>query len=151
MWYHLKPPNNVTSHTVSLQYVSTWCEVVWKISPTCLYGILPSLLIILVMFISCDQAALWMAQSVRLSVTTFWLCSRHRIIVIFSGVINNERSDVHAKGQGQRSKIKATEVNTQLSRFLTEAPVWFHIWWWNGAQSLMLLRRSAVKFLKVIC
>ena len=28
------------------------------------------------------------------------------------------KSDVHAKGQGQRSKVKVTEVNTQLSRFL---------------------------------
>ena len=42
----------------------------------------------------CDQAALWMVQSVRpsfrpsirLSVTPFWLCSHHRIIMKFSGV-----------------------------------------------------------------
>ena len=26
-----------------------------------------------------------------------------------------DRSDVHAKGQGQRSKVKVTEVNTQLA------------------------------------
>ena len=71
---------------------------------------------------SCDQAALWMVRSVRLavclsvylavclsvclsvrpsfclSVTPFWLCSHHRIIMKFSGVITNDRSDVHAKG-----------------------------------------------------
>ena len=37
-----------------------------------------------------------------------WLCSHHRIIMKFSGVITNDRSDVHAKGQGQRSKVKVT-------------------------------------------
>ena len=97
--------------------------------------------------ISCDQAVLWMVQSVCrsvcLSVTPFWLCSHHRIIMTFSGLITNDRSDVHAKGQGQRSKVKITKVNTQLSCFWTLTPVWIHIWWSNDAQSLMLLRRGA--------
>ena len=83
-------------------------------------------------FFSCDQAALWMVQSVRPSVclsvcpsvTLFWLCSHHRIIMKFSGVITSDRSDVHAKCQGQRSKVKVTEVNTQLSHFRTVTPVW---------------------------
>ena len=107
---------------------------------------------------SCDQAALWMVFSVRLSVclsvclsvTPFWLCSHHRIIMKFSRVITNDKSDVHAKGQGQRSKVKVTEVNTQLNRFPTVTPVWIHIWWWNDAYSLMMLRRGALLFLKVI-
>ena len=84
---------------------------------------------------SCDQAALWMVQSVRpsvclsvrpsvcLSVTPFWLCSHHRIIMKFSGVITSDRSDVHAKGQGQRSKVKVTEVTTQFYLFRTVTPV----------------------------
>ena len=105
-------------------------------------------------FFSCDQAALWMVFSVRLSVclsvTPFWLCSHHRIIMKFSGVITNDKSDVHAKGQGQRSKVKVTEVNTQLYRFRTVTPVWIHIWWWNDAYSLMMLRKGALLFLKVI-
>ena len=42
--------------------------------------------------------------SVCLSVTPFWLCSHHRIVMKFSGVITNDKSDVHAKGQGQRSR-----------------------------------------------
>ena len=71
---------------------------------------------------SCDQAALWMVFSVRLSVcpsvcpsvTPFWLCSHHRIIMKFSGVITLDQGKVHAKGQGQRSKVKVTEVTTQL-------------------------------------
>ena len=88
--------------------------------------------------------------SVCLSVTPFWLCSHHRIIMKFSGVIINDKSDVHAKGQGQRSKVKVTEVNTQLNRFRTVTPVWIHIWWWNDAYSLMMLRRGALLFLKVI-
>ena len=103
---------------------------------------------------SCDQAALQMVFSVRLSVcpsvTPFWLCSPHRIIMKFSGVITNDKSKVHAKGQGQRSKVKVTEVTTQLNRFRTVTPVWILIWWWNDAYSLMLLRRGAVLFFKVI-
>ena len=112
---------------------------------------------------SCDQAALWMVfsvclsvclsvrPSVRLSVTPFWLCSHHRIIMKFSGVITTDQGNVHAKGQGQRSKVKVTEVTTQLSRFRTVTPVWIRIWWWNDAYSLMLLRRGALLFFKVIC
>ena len=69
-----------------------------------------------------------------------WLCSHHRIIMKFSEVITNDQSKVHAKGQGQRSKVKVTEVTTQLKRFRTVTPVWIHIWWWNDAYSLMLLR-----------
>ena len=63
---------------------------------------------------------------------------------------NNDKSDVYAKGQGQRSKVKVTEVTTQLNRFRTVTPVWIHIWWWNDTYSLLLLRRGALLFLKVI-
>ena len=49
-----------------------------------------------------------------------------------------------------RSKVKVTEVTTQLNRFRTVTPVWIHIWWWNDTYSLMLLRRGALLFLKVI-
>ena len=95
--------------------------------------------------LSCDRAALQMvfsvclsvcpsvSPSVRLSVTPFWLCSHHRIIMKFSGVITNDQRKVHAKGQGQRSKFKVTDVTTQLNRFQTVTPVWIHIWWWNDA------------------
>ena len=115
-----------------------------------------------IVIFSCDQAALWMVfsvclsvcpsvcPSVRPSVTPFWLCSHHRIIMKFLGVITSDRSDVYAKGQGQRSKVKVTEVTTQLNRFRTVTPVWIHIWWWNDAYSLMLLRRGALLFFKVI-
>ena len=87
-----------------------------------------------------------MTGSVRLSVC---LCSHHRIIMKFSEVVTNDKCDVHAKGQGQRSKVKVTEVTTQLSLFQTVTPVWIHIWW-NYAYSFMLLRRGALLFFKVI-
>ena len=107
---------------------------------------------------SCDQAALQMVfsvclsvcLSVRPSVTPFSLCYPHRIIVKFSGVITNDRSKVHAKGQGQRSKVKVTEVKTQLNHFRTVTPGWINIWWWNDAHSLMLLRRGVILLFKVI-
>ena len=89
----------------------------------------------------------WYFPSVRLSVCLshlFLLCSHHRIIMKFSGVITNDQRKVHAKGQGQRSKVKVTEVTTQLNRFRTVTLVWIHIWWWNDAYSLMLLRRGIV-------
>ena len=57
------------------------------------------------------------------------LCSCHRIIMKFLEVITIDRSDVHAKSRGQRSKVRVTEVMTPLSRFRTETPLWVHIWW----------------------
>ena len=109
-------------------------------------------------FFSCDQAAIWLVQSFRLSVclsvcpsvTPFSPCSHHRIIMKFSEVITMVISNVHAKGQGQRSKVKVPEVNTQLSRFRTLTPVWIHIWQWNHAHSWKQHRRGALLFFKVI-
>ena len=98
----------------------------------------------------CPSVCLSVCPSVRPSVTPFWLCSPHHIIMKFSGVITNDKSKVHAKGQGQRSKVKVTKVTTQLNRFRTVTPVWILIWWWNDAYSLMLLRRGALLFFKVI-
>ena len=113
----------------------------------------------MILIFSCDQAAIWLVQSVRPSVrlsvcpsvTPFSPCSHHRIIIKFSGVITMVRSDDHAKGQGQRSKVKVTEVNTQLSRFRTLTPVWIHIWQWNHAHRWKQHRGGALLFFKVIC
>ena len=87
-----------------------------------------------------------MVFSVRLS-HLFWLCFHYRIIMKFSGVITRDQGKVYAKGQGQRSKVKVTEVTTQLNRFQIATPVWIHIWWWNDTYSLMFLRRGALLFL----
>ena len=97
------------------------------------------------------SVCLSVCPSVRLSVChTFLTMFPSCIIMKFSGVITNDQSKVHAKGQGQRSKVKVTEVTTQLNRFRTVTPVWIHIWWWNDAYSLVLLRRGALLIFKVI-
>ena len=46
--------------------------------------------------------------------------------------------------------MQKVKVTAQLNRFRTVTPVWIHIWWWNDTYSLMLLRRGALLFLKVI-
>ena len=88
--------------------------------------------------------------SVCLSVTPFLLFSHHHIIMKFSRFITSDQGNVHAKGQGQRSKVNVTEVTTQLSSFRTVTPVWIHIWWWNETYGLMLLIRGALLSFKVI-
>ena len=55
--------------------------------------------------------------------------------------------DMH---RGMCDNLSVTEVTTQLNRFRAVTPVWIHIWWWNDAYSLMLLRRGALLFFKVI-
>ena len=112
-------------------------------------------ILVMLLFFSCNQAALrtplFVYPSVRPSVClsvcyTILQCSSRRIIMKFSGVITYDRSDVHAKGEGQRPKVKVTEVNTPFSRFRTVTQAWIDIWWSNDAQSLMLLRRGALLF-----
>ena len=39
---------------------------------------------------------------------------------------------------------------SQLSGSRTVTPVWIHIWWWYDTQSLMILKRDAILFFKVI-
>ena len=114
---------------------------------------------------SCDQAALWMVFSVRLSVcpsvrlsvcpsvTPFWLCSHHRIIMKFSGVITLDQGKVHAKGQCQRSKVKVTEVTTQIfvSGLLLQFEFAYddemiHIAWCCLGEVPYCFSRSSVKF-----
>ena len=70
--------------------------------------------------------------------------TRHHITMKFSGLFTYDRSNVHSKELGQRSKVKVTEVKTQFSRFQTLTPVQIHIWWWNDAESLVLLRRGPI-------
>ena len=94
-----------------------------------------------------SSVCLSVCPSVCLSVRPFWLCSHHCIIMKCPGVITKDQGNVYAKGQGQRSKVKVTEVTTQLHRFRTVTPVWIHIWWWNDTYSLMLLRIGALLFL----
>ena len=85
--------------------------------------------------------------SVRLSVTPIWPCSWHLIIMKLSGMITFDKSKRTAKGQGQRSKVKVTEVMTPLGRFRTLTPVRIHGWQRNFAHSLNQHRRGALLFL----
>ena len=90
-----------------------------------------------------------MVFSVRLSVC-------HTFLTMFPSSYHHEIFRSYYQWQKwrpckrSRSKVKVTEVNTQLNRFRTVTPVWIHIWWWNDAYSLMMLRRGALLFLKVI-
>ena len=54
-----------------------------------------------------------------------------------------KRSRSEVKGQGHRG-------HDPNFRFRTVTPVWIHKWWWNDTYSLMLLRRGALLFFKVI-
>ena len=66
--------------------------------------------------------------SVRPPVTPLSQCSSHGIIMKFSEVITIDKRDIYAEGQGQRSKVRVTEVKTQLSRLQSVTPVWINIW-----------------------
>ena len=88
--------------------------------------------------------------SVCPSVIPFSLCSYYQIIMKFSGVTANDKGMVHAKGQDQKSKVKVTEVKSQLNRFWTVTPVRVHWLLWNVAQSLKQHRIGDLLFFKVI-
>ena len=63
----------------------------------------------------------------------------------FSGVITIDQRDVHANDQGQRSKVKATEVKTQLSHF-TYSDEMMHKAWCCLGEVPYCFSRSSVKF-----
>ena len=95
----------------------------------------------------------WYFPSVRLSVC---LSVRHTFLTMFPSSYHHEIFRSYYQWQKwrpckrSRSKVKVTEVTTQLYRFRTVTPVWIHIWWWNDAYSLIMLRRGALLFFKVI-
>ena len=101
----------------------------------------------------------WFSPSVRLSVRLS-VCPSvcHTFLTMFPSSYHHEifrsyyqwqkwrpckRSRSEVKGQGHRG-------HDPNFRFRTVTPVWIHIWWWNDTYSLMLLRRGALLFFKVI-
>ena len=69
----------------------------------------------------------WYCLSVCPSVTPLWLCSHKAIIMKFSGVITKDRGKVHAKDQGQRSKVKVTNcVQTNTHVEVNKSAMYFH-------------------------
>ena len=106
---------------------------------------------------SCDQAAIWLVQSVRLSVRlSVCLSVRHTFFTMFPSSYHQEiiRSYYHGQKwcpcKRSMSEVKVTEVNTQLSRFRTLTQVWIQIWQCNHAHSWKQDRRGALLFFKVI-
>ena len=102
---------------------------------------------------SCDQASIWLVQSVRLSVRPYVRLSVcHTFFTMFPSSYHHEifRSYYHGQKwcpcKRSGSKVKVTEVNTQLSRFRTLTPVWIHIWQWNHAHSWKQHRRGTYCF-----
>ena len=95
----------------------------------------------------------WYFPSVRLSVRPS-VC--HTFFTMFPSSYHHEIFRSYYQWQQwrpcrwSRSKVKVTEVTTQLNCFRTVTPVWIHIWWWNDAYSLIMLRRGALLFFKVI-
>ena len=89
--------------------------------------------------------------SVRPSVRLY-VC--HTFFTMFPSSYHHEIFRSYYHGQKwcpcKRSKVKVTEVNTQLSRFRTLTPVWIHIWQWNHAHSWKQHRKGALLFFKVI-
>ena len=78
--------------------------------------------------------------------TTFLSSYHHEIFTSYLLPMREVMSIQMVKVKGH----KVTEVKSQFSRFRTITAVWIHIWWWNGAQSLMLPRRGALLFFKII-
>ena len=104
-----------------------------------------------------------MTSSIRLSVRPSVCPSvrpsvRHIFFTMFASWYHHEifRSYYHWQKwrpcKRSRSEVKAQgHSNTQINRFRTLTLVWIHIWWWwNDAYSLMMLRRGALLFFKVI-
>ena len=105
---------------------------------------------------SCNQAALWMVLSIFLSITQ---CFCHCIIMKFSGIMKSgitiDKSEVRAKGQGQRSRSQRwKQILPQFGHCRTLTPVWIHRWLQNDVQSLEMAKkrcpnvffRSSVKY-----
>ena len=110
-----------------------------------------------IIIFSCDQAALWMVFSVRLSVclsvcpsvTPFWLCSHHRIIMKFSGVITMDQGKVNVRGQ--RSRSQRSRPNLTVSGLLIQFEFTYddeilHIAWCCLGEVPYCFSRSSVKF-----
>ena len=110
-------------HAARNPFDITFCKHCDKLSQIALPVYLCSFWPILISNISsCDQAALSMGQSVHLSVTPFstMFPSSYHLEIFRS---TKDRINIYAKGQGQMSKVKITEVKIPFRRFRTVTPV----------------------------
>ena len=89
----------------------------------------------------------WYFPSVRLSVCPSHLFDYVPIIV---SSWNFQKLSPRTRVRSmQKVKVRGQMSRSQRSR-PNLTPVWIRIWWWNDTYSLMLLRRGALLFLKVI-
>ena len=99
------------------------------------------------MVFSCDQAAIWMAHSVCLSVrlsVQLWRLFHYVPIIVslwnfqellpWTEVMSMQKVEI--RGQRSRSQ-RSKQILTWIGRFRTLTPVWIHWWLWNDAQSLV--------------
>ena len=101
---------------------------------------------------SCDQAAIWLVQSVRPSVCLSVCPSvRHTFFTMFPSSYHREifRSYYHSQ-KWCPCKSSRSEVKGQGHRGQHPTPVWIHIWQWNHAHSWKQHRIGALLFFKVI-
>ena len=142
-------------------HVFMWCLLWWIFATEWHHTVFACSALLTCSVFSCDQAAIWLVLSVRPSVClsvrlSVCLSVRHTFFTMFPSSYHLEIFRSYYQWQKwrsckrSRSKVKVTEVNTQVNCFRTVTPVWIHIWWWSDAYSLMVLRRGALLFLKVI-
>ena len=100
---------------------------------------------------SCNQAALRTLLSVRPS-DTFWTMFLPSYQHEFSGAITIDKSDVHAKGPCQKSKVNVTEVKTNLAPIAPicmfpdcDSSLNFYQWLWNDALLFFKVIYSNIK------
>ena len=100
----------------------------------------------------CERSCPSVCLSVCLSVIPLSQCSSHCIITKLSGESNTDKSDIHAKDQGQRWKVAVGEMKKlpQFGHEQTLIPDWIHRWLWNDVQSLKWYRRVVFLVFKSI-
>ena len=116
------------------------------------YSHLQNIVIVCTFLAATKQLYEWFSLSVCLSV-------RHTFLTMFPSSYHHDIFRSYYQWQKwcpykmSRSEIKGQgvkEVTTQLNSLRTVTPVWIHIWWWNDAYSLIMLRRGALLFFRVI-
>ena len=109
-----------------------------------------------IIFICFPKYLLWFLAATKQLYEWYFLSVCHTFLTMFPSLYHHKIFRSYHQGPGQgpckrsRSKVKVTEVTTQLNRFRTVTSVSIHIWWWNDTYSLMLLRRGVLLFFKVI-
>ena len=91
-------------------------------------------------YFNCGQAALetllYVRLSVPLSVTPNSQCFSHGIILELSGVFTIDKSNVYAKGQCQRSKVKVRDAKNKFCSNLGGSRPWLQFEFTDGYEKI---------------